>query len=283
MKKILITGANSYIGTHVENWLVKENSTQEKYKVDTLDMLDVNWINKDFTGYDVVFHVAGIVHQKETSRNESLYYEVNERLAISVAEKAKHSGIGHFIILSSMSVYGFDKGHITKSTLPSPKTHYGKSKYNADNRILEMANEKFVVSIVRPQMVYGKGCKGNYGLLRKIALKSPIFPKYNNERSMIYIDNLAIFIQKIIDGKLQGVFLPQDREFVNTSKMVLEIARCNNRKCMLCGMFAPFIHIGKMLNITLVNKVFGNLTYERCDVVEGKSFVEIMQEVEKNN
>ena len=190
MKKILITGANSYIGTHVENWLVKENSTQEKYKVDTLDMLDVNWINKDFTGYDVVFHVAGIVHQKETSRNESLYYEVNERLAISVAEKAKHSGIGHFIILSSMSVYGFDKGHITKSTLPSPKTHYGKSKYNADNRILEMANEKFVVSIVRPPMVYGKGCKGNYGLLRKIALKSPIFPKYNNERSMIYIDIL---------------------------------------------------------------------------------------------
>ena len=56
MKKVLITGANSYIGTNVEQWLLKE---PDKYHVETLDMKDPNWINFDFSKFDVVFHVAG--------------------------------------------------------------------------------------------------------------------------------------------------------------------------------------------------------------------------------
>lgn len=118
MKKILITGANSYIGINVERWLLKENNVGRKYSVDTLDMLNPTWKLKNFSEYDVVFHVAGIAHQKETTKNAKLYYEVNEELAFSVAEKAKQEGVSHFIILSSMSVYGMQQGHITKSTIP---------------------------------------------------------------------------------------------------------------------------------------------------------------------
>lgn len=59
MKKILITGANSYIGTSFESY-IKENFT-EQYLVDTVDMLDGSWREKSFTGYDSVFHVAGLL------------------------------------------------------------------------------------------------------------------------------------------------------------------------------------------------------------------------------
>ena len=62
MKKILITGANSYIGTSFEKWLEKY---PDKYFIDTVDMRDNDWKENSFRGYDVVFHVAGIVHVKE--------------------------------------------------------------------------------------------------------------------------------------------------------------------------------------------------------------------------
>ncbi len=94
MKKILITGANSYIGTSVENWLAKES---DKYKVDTVDMRDDSWKNESFSGFDVVFHVAGIAHIKETKENRSLYYKVNRDLAYETAKKAKAEGVKQFI------------------------------------------------------------------------------------------------------------------------------------------------------------------------------------------
>ena len=86
MKKILITGANSYIGTSFENYIRKNFS--ETYAVDTVDMIDGNWREKSFAGYDSVFHVAGIAHRKETRETAHLYYEVNCDLAIETADKA---------------------------------------------------------------------------------------------------------------------------------------------------------------------------------------------------
>ena len=100
MKKILITGANSYIGTSFENYIRKNFS--ETYAVDTVDMIDGNWREKSFAGYDSVFHVAGIAHRKETRETAHLYYEVNCDLAIETADKAKKEGVKQFIFLSSM-------------------------------------------------------------------------------------------------------------------------------------------------------------------------------------
>ena len=102
MKKILITGANSYIGTSFERYL-KENCPDE-YIVDTVDMVDGSWRTQSFEGYDSVFHVAGIAHQKETKENAHLYYEVNRDLAIETAQKAKADGAKQFVFLSSMSI-----------------------------------------------------------------------------------------------------------------------------------------------------------------------------------
>ncbi|MCD7877611.1 MAG: NAD-dependent epimerase/dehydratase family protein [Cloacibacillus porcorum] len=152
MKKILITGANSYVGTSFEKWL---SQWPDEYHVDTIDMIDGTWREKSFTGYDVVFHVAGIAHIKETKENEHLYYEINRDLAYETAQKAKSEGISQFIFMSSMSVYGIDTGIITKDTEPCPKSFYGKAKFEAELMIQPFSNDDFKIVSLRPPMIYG--------------------------------------------------------------------------------------------------------------------------------
>ena len=282
-KRILITGADSYIGMAVERWLKEANERGGRtlYQVDTLDVKGERWKEQDFSCYDVVFHVAGIAHQKETADNAHLYYEVNEHLAVKVAEKAWKEGVRQFILLSSMSVYGMESGTITKETEPAPKTHYGRSKYNADKRISKLADDTFKVAVLRPPMVYGKHCKGNYQLLRKFALHTPVFPAIKNQRSMVYIDHLAEFVQRVMDEDASGLFFPQDAEYVNISDMVKQIAHINGRNIRLVTCFSPFIKIGLKSNINVLKKVFGDLTYEPCDTIGAKNFNQIMKMIER--
>lgn len=260
MKKILITGANSYIGTSFESY-IKENFT-EQYLVDTVDMLDGSWREKSFTGYDSVFHVAGIAHQKETRENAHLYYEVNRDLAIKTAQKAKKEGVKQFIFLSSMSVYGKNTGIITEETLIAPKSHYGKSKVEAEKGIKDLQGTEFQVAILRPPMIYGKGCKGNYQTLVKLALKLPIFPYVKNQRSMLYIENLCEFVRLLVDRGESGLFCPQNGEYSNTSEMVKMIAEAHGKKIRLIKGFGWLIKFFGLFSKTL-QKAFGNLIYEQ--------------------
>lgn len=269
MKKILITGANSYIGTSFTNWL---KQWPDEYKTESISVRGDEWKEKDFSMYDVVFHVAGIVHIKETKENSELYYKVNRDLAYEVAEKVKRDGVKQFIFLSSMSVYGMETGVINKATVPMPKSNYGKSKLQAEELILPLEDSKFAIAVLRPPMIYGKGCKGNYVRLEKFALKSPIFPDIKNKRSMIYIDNLCEFVKRIIDNESKGLFLPQNDEYVCTSDMVREIAEAHGKKIHVIKLFNPLL---MLLRGSTVNKVFGDLVYEmEKDVVEMINFRE---------
>lgn len=257
MKRILITGANSYVGTNVERWLMRE---PDKYQVDTLDMIDGSWREKDFSGYDVVFHVAGIAHVKETRKNRELFFKVNRDLAIEVAKVSKKAGVSQFIFLSSMSVYGMDTGVITKETVPKPKNSYGKSKFQAEEEIRKLEGDSFKVAILRPPMIYGKGCKGNYQKLVKLVKILPVFPKVNNQRSMIYIDNFSNYIKLVIDHSLDGFLFPQNKEFMNTSQMALWIAEPSGVKLFQSAILGFFIKILQSL-LVVVRKSFGTLIY----------------------
>ncbi len=256
MKRVLITGKNSYIGTSLENWLMRE---PDKYKVDTVDMKDRSWKEKDFSSYDVVFHVAGIAHIKETSDNQNLYYKVNRDLAYETAQKAKQDGVEQFIFLSSMSVYGIEQGVIDKNTPLTPNSAYGKSKIEAEKLINKLQDDSFTVATLRPPMVYGKGCRGNYPRLVGLAFKTPIFPKVDNKRSMIYIDNLSEFVKRLIDNRSGGLFFPQNADYVNTSEMVRIIAEVHGKRVVMTKLFNPLL---RLLNVSTVNKVFGDLVYD---------------------
>ncbi|HFI0304773.1 TPA: NAD-dependent epimerase/dehydratase family protein, partial [Streptococcus suis] len=224
MKKVLITGANSYIGTSFEKY-VKENNVD--FEIDTLDLLNPNWQEFDFSGYDSVFHVAGIAHFSKDESKKDLYYKVNTELTEKVATIAKKACVGQFIFMSSIIVYGDSTSSeriITKDTIPSPSDFYGDSKWQAEQRLGKLIEPDFNIVIIRPPMIYGKGSKGNYPKLSKLAQSIPIFPKVSNSRSMLHIDNLCEFVKQVIKLELSGVYCPQNSEYVNTSELVKAIA-----------------------------------------------------------
>lgn len=258
MKKILITGLNGYVGNSFEKWI---KNFPEEYVVDKISLREESWKKQDFSRYDVILHMVGIAHIKETKENEHLYYQINRDLAYEVAKKSKKEGVKHFIFLSSMSIYGMDTGIIDFNTIPDPKSNYGKSKLQAEELIKTLCADSFKVSILRPPMIYGKECKGNYQKLAKLAITFPIFPKIENRRSMIYIDNLSSFIKYIIDYSKEGVFFPQNKEYVNTSRMVEIIAKTHKKRIWLTRLFNPFLFLIGHNNI--VKKVFGNLIYQK--------------------
>lgn len=268
MKKVLITGANSYIGTSFEKY-IKENYPDE-YQIDTLDMKNPEWKEYDFSQYDSVFHVAGIAHADVGHVSEEvkqLYYKVNRDLTIETYQKAKDEGIKQFIFMSSMIVYsGCDKTLITKDTKPKAENFYGDSKLQADLAIQELSNKTFKVCVIRPPMIYGKGSKGNYPMLVKLATKLPVFPKIKNQRSMLYIDNLCEFIRLMIENEESGVFFPQNAEYTNTSEMVKMISVAKGQHILMI----PGLHLlvklltklpGKIGKLS--NKAFGNSVYEK--------------------
>ncbi len=262
MKKILITGTNSYVGTNVEKWLMKE---PDEYYVETLDMKDPNWKEFDFSKFDVVFHVAGIAHVSSKKNMDELYYKINRDLAIETAKHSKKSGIKQFIFMSSMIIYGKDNpisntNHIDVK-LYDPVNAYGKSKLEADLGIQKISDEGFNVSIIRTPVIYGPECKGNFPRLQKLAKRLIIIPNIKNQRSMIYIENFAEFVKKIIDYKEYGIFYPQNNEYMQTSEILRFTRDALGKKTISLKLFNPLIRLlTKKSN--LFKKTYGNKTYD---------------------
>lgn len=266
MKKILITGANSYVGQSVENHL---KNWPEDYRVDTLDMIGESWREFSFHGYDAVFHVAGIVHQEKAKNDPAqaeLYDRVNVRLAVEAAQKAKSEGVKQFVFMSSASVYGLSAPigkvvMITKDTPLKPVDHYGISKAKAEEELNRLKGEGFCLTILRPPMIYGKGCKGNYQTMAKLAKKLPVFPYVRNQRSMLYMENLAEFVRMVIDDEAEGVYCPQNKEYTNTSDMVNLIAHANGKGILMIHGFSWALKILSRFT-GIVDKAFGSLCYD---------------------
>lgn len=272
MKKVLITGANSYIGMSFEKYAFDHYSSE--LSVDTVDMIDGTWKQKEFSSYDIVFHVAGIAHADVGNVSEEIkakYYAVNTDLAIETCKKAKLEGIKQFVFMSSAIVYGdsapFGKTkRITADTEPQPANFYGDSKWQADKGVRELDEVNFIVTVLRPPMIYGKGSKGNYPILAKMAKKLPIFPNVQNERSMLYIENLCEFLCQVMIRGERGVFWPQNAEYSRTSEMVKIIGEVSGHKIRVSKAWNWVVglasHIpGKFSR--LANKAFGNLSYDQ--------------------
>lgn len=267
MKRVLITGAGSYIGEAVRNYL---EQWPEKYSVTTIGTKNGEWKEFDFHSFDTVFHVAGLAHAdvgRVSEETKKLYYSVNTELAIQVARKATEEGVGQFIFMSSAIVYGDSapigrEKVITADTPCAPSNFYGDSKVQAEKGLMELEGREFRVVILRCPMIYGKGAKGNFPTLEKLGKKLPVFPKVENARSMLYVKNLAEFVRLMIENEETGIFWPCNREWSNTSELVRMIAECNGKKILLLSGFGWALKcLGHFTSY--VNKAFGNLAYEK--------------------
>lgn len=260
MKNVLVTGSNSYIGTSFSKWISNKNKQVECTEI---SVRGENWKNKDFSIFTSILHVAGIAHVNSKAFNDKDYYLINTNLTIEVAKKAKRDGVPHFIFMSSIIVFNDSSsqdGRIGPDTIPNTNNPYGNSKLMAEQGIKNLEDETFKVSIIRPPMIYGTGSKGNYPRLARIARISPVFPDYPNKRSMLYIENLCQIIYEIVQKEVSGVFHPQNKEYVNTTVLVQEIAKVHRNRLMTTKLFNPLIKL--FIKTKIVSKVFGNLYYE---------------------
>lgn len=261
---ILITGTNGYIGTSFAGYLKKYN---EGYRTQFISLRDNKWKNYDLSGIDVILHAAAVVHRPDLKGQEAeeLYHSVNVELTHELAEMAVAAGVPHFIFMSTMNVYGRSSGTISPSDVPAPETLYGKTKLQAEKelqRIFGAAGRGFTLTIVRPPMVYGPSCPGNFARLSKLAVRIPLFPRIKNERSMIYIENLCEFLRLAAVQRLDGIFCPQNDEYVNTSDLVREIAEASGHRMLLIpGLNVPLRAAAR--SSAVVSKIAGTLIYEK--------------------
>lgn len=285
-KKVLITGEGSYIGEYFQAYAKK--MYKENFEIETLNLHDENWKEKDFSLFDIVYHVAGIAHADVESVDEETkekYYAINTDLALEVCKKAKTDKAKEFIFMSSMIIYGNSAPYgeekiINANTVPEPANFYGDSKLQADVAVRELADDDFKVIVLRPPMIYGKDSKGNYPILAKMARKLPIFPDVDNKRSMLYIDDFCELLCQcmLIDDFSRNavVLIPQNKEWTKTTDMVEAIANASGRKIKMTKALTPVVKIlGKIPGKvgSLINKAFGNSCYEqRMSVYAGINY-----------
>lgn len=292
MKKILITGAGSYVGESVCKYILA-TSKEGEYQIDAVDTMNDLWKQADFSQYDVVFHVAGIAHVNADPKMEPLYYKVNRDLTIEVAKVAKEAGVKQFIFMSSQIVFHESQSlkaeMLTKDTKENPNGFYGDSKLQAELGLWKLREESlelrenasedndskkeslsFKLSspssqcmklcILRPPMIYGPNAKGNFPRLAKLATKVPVFPEWHNKRSMLYIDNLAEFVKQAIDRELSGTFYPQNKEQADTVEIIRYFAKAAGHKVWITKLFNPCVWLGSFV-LQPINKMFGTYYY----------------------
>ena len=276
MKKILITGAGSYVGESVRRYMME--TAPGAYQIDAVDTMGPStssgqvqgkqaayWKDVDMSQYDVVYHVAGIAHVNADPKMEALYYKVNRDLTIEVARAAKAAGVKQFIFMSSQIVFHESQSLktevLTAQTKENPNGFYGDSKLQAELGIKPLEDENFKVCILRPCMIYGPNAKGNFPRLAKLACKTPIFPCWHNKRSMLYIDNLAEFVKQAVLRELSGTYYPQNRELADTVEIIRFFAKAAGHRIWITKLLNPFVWLGSFV-LQPINKMFATYYYD---------------------
>lgn len=252
MKNILLTGANGYLGSSFIN------QYRNKYKFEKFSLLTQKLKDVNFEGINTVLHCAALVHQK-TEHSYEKYQEINVEYPVKLAKLAKQNGVKQFIFISTVAVYGEDVEKIDENTRCNPITPYGKSKFEAEKQLLELNDKNFIVSIIRPPMIYGKNAPGNIDSLVTLVRKIPIIPlgQINNKRSFIYVDNLCYIIDELITQEKEGIFLASDDNALSTSVLIELIAKNLDKKIYLIKI--PFFEsLLKLLKPSFHKRLYSN-------------------------
>lgn len=263
MKRILITGKNGYIGGCFIQWM-RERGADDR--IDTLSVRDDAWKQLSFAGYDVVIHLAAVVHRKEKPDMKALYHRVNTELTCELARKAKQEGVKHFIFMSTKGVYTPNLPLVDRSTPAVPKRLYGFSKLEAEKGILPLRDEGFCVTILRPPTVYGERCPGNFPFLEALSQRVHVFPEVRNRRSMLYIWNLCELLRMVVEEPPEEAILyPQNREYCGTLDILEGLWKARGeryRLLPLTGRLAALL--ARKLRIRRLMTIFCDAKYDRA-------------------
>lgn len=254
--KVLVTGANGFVGVPVcrrllaEGWTPIAAMRRPHPMPDGVETRIVEALGpttpwaKALQGVDAVVHLAGRAHvMRETVTDpEAAFHAVNTAGTLHLAHQAKEQGVRRFVFMSSIKVNG-DITHGTPFTFedtPAPQDAYGRSKWEAEQGLARLAHGgggHFHVTVFRPPLVYGPQVRGNFlSLLRAAAAGWPLpLGAINNRRSLIFVDNLAdAVVTSLREQAAQfETFLPSDGEDVSTPDLIRRVGTLMGRPARL--------------------------------------------------
>lgn len=240
--RILITGANGFVGNSLESWLEEQgyqlylasrnghSGSAKSIAMGNIETFD-EW-NKHLVDIDIVIHLAARVHQMDDEDNTGLLYQrTNVEATVRLAEAAAECRIKRFIFLSTIKVNGEAtlKGEAFLATdPPAPQDAYGESKLQAELALKKIASSSAMeLVIIRPPLVYGPGVKANFSRLVELAQGGmPVpFAGISNYRNMVSVNNLCDLIAHCIDNPRAagGTFLVSDDKAYSTADIIREV------------------------------------------------------------
>jgi nucleoside-diphosphate-sugar epimerase len=275
-KKLLITGASGFVGKHLVPVFY------QKYKVETVSLQKKTVGELALKDIEVIVHLAGKAHQM-TKIDDEIYFQVNRDLTIQLAKKAKLEGVGQFVFISTVKVFGDNNTNTLNENSPCyPTDPYGQSKLEAEEGLKKLETEDFKITIIRPPLIYGKAVKGNLERLIGLIKKIPILPfgGIKNQRSMVYVNNLIALIDHIIQKQSSGIFIAGDKNTHSTTELVKLIDKYLNTNRMIIRIPLIILYFLKKVKPALISRLFAsyiidnNITNQRLKFVPPFSFEE---------
>lgn len=277
-KTLMVTGASGFIGTNfIERY-------KEKYNIVSVDLLKVKPEEIEFKDVDTVLHLAALVHQMNGAPREK-YFEINTELTRKIAEAAKKNKVKQFVFYSTVKVYGYDGDLYNHNFVLNEYSKcnpindpYGESKWEAEKILREIESGNFIVSVIRPPMVYGKGVKGNMESLIKLVKKLPVLPfNYTkNRRSFVNIDNLLHLTSLVIDKEKEGIFLPLDEKSLSLKEMIEGIEEGLKIKRIKVPMIQPFFWILTKIKPNIMVRLYGSLQFDNSETREKLEYIPLI-------
>lgn len=212
MNKVLVTGADGFIGSKVVSAVsinhiviagVRSSISASKLE----PRIQIGDITAKTQWCDMLVNVSTIIHLAAVAHNNSndpnYINEVNVKGTINLAQQAVKMGVKRFVFISSIGVLGNTTFiAFNEKSSAMPHSPYAESKLQAEIGLLKIAKESNLeVVIIRPVLVYGKGAPGNLAKLVNLINKVPMLPfgLCNNKRSFISVYNLVDFIATCVE------------------------------------------------------------------------------------
>lgn len=247
LKKILIIGANGFLGTNLLDLYEKEDSIYKNFYFSAAD-LEKTYINQTIPFYyiditksadvikkivnispDIVILNAAMTNVDQCETDKKLATKINTEGPKNVIDACKKIR-AKLVFMSTDFVFDGTKrnGFYTENDSPNPLSHYAKTKYFAEKAIID-SNIDFL--ICRTAVLYGwSKIKLNFitWVIKKLHQKEKISIVTNQINSPTFVRNLAQIILKLIEKGANGIYHTAGDDILNRYEIALNCAEIFN-------------------------------------------------------